>query len=139
MARDGLITVEARGYAGPEDLRGSALVIAATDKRDLNRRIALDAAAAGIPHNTADDPAHCSFFFPALVTRGDLVAGITTSGSCPGLAGRLRKELEGMWPEDWWKALEVLAAERQRLMQNPSEQNQKVLELLIENFLHTGA
>jgi siroheme synthase-like protein len=134
MARDGLITLKERGYAGPEDLRGSALVIAATDNRELNRRIALDAAEAGIPYNTADDPKSCSFFFPALVRRGELVAGITSSGACPGLTARLRKELEKMWPEDWSKALETLAAERRQLLESPSEQNQKALKELIAKF-----
>ena len=131
LSRDGLVSLEKRPYAGPEDLRGAALVIAATDDRELNRRIADDAA--GLLFNTVDDPERCSFFFPALVRRGELVAGITTSGSCPGLAGRLRKELEEAWPEDWEKALEALAAERRRLL-GTGQEAREAMEALIAQF-----
>jgi siroheme synthase-like protein len=136
LARDGLISLEKREYAGSEDIGGAVLVITATNDRELNRRIARDAGEAGIPVNTADDPESCSFFFPALVRRGELVAGISTSGSCPGLAARLRKELEEMWPDDWGKALEALAAERRRLMKTAGrrEQGRNALKALIAKF-----
>jgi len=133
LAENGSVSLEKREYAGPEDIGGAVLVIAATDDRELNRRIACDAVEAGIPVNTADDPESCSFFFPALVRRGELVAGLSTSGSCPGLAARLRKELEEMWPDDWGEALEALAAERRRLLGN-----REALEALIAKFPRIG-
>jgi siroheme synthase-like protein len=104
-----------RTYQGPEDLSGAALALAASGDRALNRRFARDAAAAGIPVNAADDPGACGFFFPAIVRRGGLVAGISTSGLCPRFAARLREELERSWPASWDEALEKLAAERQNL------------------------
>jgi siroheme synthase-like protein len=133
LAENGSLSLEKREYAGLEDIQGAVLVIAATNNRELNRRIARDAGEAGIPVNTADDPESCSFFFPALVRRGELVAGLSTSGSCPGLAARLRKELEEMWPEDWGKALEVLAAKRRRLLGN-----REALKTLIAKFPRIG-
>jgi siroheme synthase-like protein len=133
LAQGGLLSLEKREYAGPDDLRGAVMVIAATDDADLNRRIAQDAREAGIPINTADDPEACSFFFPALVRRGELVAGLSTSGSCPGLAARLRKELEQAWPEDWGEALKILAAERRRL-----RGNRRALETLSAKFPRFG-
>jgi hypothetical protein len=39
-----------------------------------------------------------------------------------------------MWPTDWGKALEVLAAERRQLLENPNEQNREALEELIAKF-----
>jgi siroheme synthase-like protein len=130
LARDGALSLEKREYAGPGDIRGAVLVIAATDNRELNRRIARDAREAGSPINTVDDPAFWSFFFPALVRRGELVAGISTSGACPGLAARLRRELEEAWPEYWGEALEALTSERRRLLGN-----REALKTLIAKFL----
>jgi siroheme synthase-like protein len=117
LAGDGLLDLKMREYAGAEDIREARLVIASAKDRELNRRVAADARKAGILVNTADDPELCGFFFPALVRRGELVAGITSSGSCPGLTARLRKELDESWPLDLEEALRTLKAERRRLRQ----------------------
>ncbi|MDR2494473.1 MAG: bifunctional precorrin-2 dehydrogenase/sirohydrochlorin ferrochelatase [Spirochaetaceae bacterium] len=105
----------ARGYDDPAALSGAALVIAATNCRALNARLAFDAGSLGIPVNVVDDPALCTFFFPALVRRGDAVAGVSTGGGCPALAGRLRKGIERLWSVDLGEALETLKTARQRL------------------------
>jgi siroheme synthase-like protein len=104
-----------RPYAGPDDLEGAKLVIAATGDREVNRRVSGDARARGIPVNVADDPEACTFFFPAIVRRGDLVAGISSSGLCPRFCARLRERLDKQWPPGWGEALETLGAERRRL------------------------
>jgi siroheme synthase-like protein len=65
--------------------------------------------------NVADDPALCTFFFPALVRRGDLVAGISSSGACPRLTARLRERLEKDWPANLGDSLDTLREERRRL------------------------
>jgi siroheme synthase-like protein len=109
------ITLLERPYGGPADMAGAALVLAATDNRDLNTRVAEDARAAGIPVNVADDPALCTFFFPALVRRGGMVAGLSSSGACPRLTARLRERLENDWPPNLGDSLESLTEERRRL------------------------
>jgi siroheme synthase-like protein len=109
------ITLLERPYGGPADMAGAGLVLAATNNRDLNARVAEDARAAGIPVNVADDPSLCTFFFPALVRRGDLVAGISSSGACPRLTARLRERLDQDWPANLGDSLEALREERLRL------------------------
>jgi siroheme synthase-like protein len=104
-----------RPYAGPDDLQDARLVIAATGDRELNHRVSRDARARGIPVNVADDPGASTFFFPAIVRRGDLVAGISTSGLCPRFCARLRERLEAQWPPGWAEVLKTLGAERQGL------------------------
>jgi siroheme synthase-like protein len=132
----GQLTVHRRAYAGSIEMDGAALVIAATDDRELNRRVARDANSAGIPVNVSDAPELCGFFFPALVRRGNLVAGISTSGDCPALAARLRRQLDEFWPQNLDKILEHLKAERQRLRQssNPGR-TLKRLDALITELL----
>jgi siroheme synthase-like protein len=132
----GGVTVLERSYKGPADIAASALVIAATDDRELNARVARDARSAGIPVNVSDNPALCGFFFPALVRRGELVAGISTSGGCPRLASRLRSRLEKDWPESLARTLARLRDERGRLKETvPPEEVPGRLDLLIDGFL----
>jgi siroheme synthase-like protein len=117
-----------RPYAGPDDLQGARLVIAATGDREVNHRVSRDAQARGIPVNVADDPGASTFFFPAIVRRGDLVAGISTSGLCPRFCARLRERLEKQWPSGWGETLKTLGAERRRL--RAAEGPEKTLPLL---------
>ena len=80
----------------PEDIPGAFLVIAATSDRAVNAALYAQCSALRIPVNTVDDPALCTFFFPALAMEGDLVAGISTGGKSPVLARYLRKEISAL-------------------------------------------
>jgi siroheme synthase-like protein len=119
-----------RPYGGPGDIENARLVIAATGDRETNRRVSRDARALGIPVNVADDPEICTFFFPAIVRRGELVAGLSSSGSCPRFTARLKQDLENRWPSFWGDALEALERERRRLRK--TESPEEVLRSLDE-------
>ncbi|MEJ2696892.1 MAG: bifunctional precorrin-2 dehydrogenase/sirohydrochlorin ferrochelatase [Candidatus Sulfobium sp.] len=73
------------------DLRGSFLVIAATDSEQINSRVARDAPALV---NVVDVPSECNFIAPSVVRRGPLTVAISTGGASPAMARTLRKELE---------------------------------------------
>jgi siroheme synthase-like protein len=115
LSQKGALTLRFRAYSGPGDLQVAALVIAATDRGELNRAVAQDARNGGILVNVVDDPEGCTFFFPALVRRGELVAGISTSGSCPRFSARLREQLDAILPPNLGAALELLRSERSRV------------------------
>ena len=53
----------------------------------------------GIPVNVVDTPELCTFFFPALIQRGDLTVSISTGGKSPGFSACLRKRLETQIPQ----------------------------------------
>jgi siroheme synthase-like protein len=133
LARDHEVILVRRPYAGPEDLSGARLVVAASNDRKANHRVSGDAQALGVPVNAADDPAACTFFFPAIVRRGDLVAGLSSSGRCPRFTARLKDELDRQWPAGWGEALEYLAAERKRLREGAAK-DADVLPLLDERI-----
>lgn len=76
------------------DLEGSVLVCAATDSREVNRRIYELATARGIPVNVADARDECSFIVPARIHREGLQIAISTGGSDPSRAAAVRRELE---------------------------------------------
>ncbi|AEF81492.1 precorrin-2 dehydrogenase/sirohydrochlorin ferrochelatase family protein [Leadbettera azotonutricia] len=136
LALEDAVTVLKRPYSGPEDIRGMRLVIAATSDKVINHRVSTDAQALGIPVNVADDPSACTFFFPAIVRRGDLVTGLSSSGHCPRFTARLKEELEEEWPEDWAEELQFLGEERRRLRkaQGP-EKTLPVIDELITRML----
>ena len=84
----------------PAHLDGQQLVIAATDRLDVNRAVADACRARGIPVNVVDTPALCSFIVPAIVDRSPLVLSISTGGAAPVLATRLRAQIEALLPAD---------------------------------------
>lgn len=91
------------------------LVIAALADREENARVSGACQARNIPVNVVDDPELCSFFFPALITRGALSVGISTAGKSPAAASLLRQRVEEQIPGrideilDWSQELRLQA------------------------------
>lgn len=82
----------------PDQLDGSALVIAATSDRVLNAHVSWEAQRRGIPVNVVDDPALCTFQVPAIVDRAPVLIAISTGGASPVLARWVRRRIEGFLP-----------------------------------------
>jgi precorrin-2 dehydrogenase len=114
LAAAGDLDWSARAYEHG-DLDGAALVVAATGAPEVNRRVAADARAAGIPVNVVDDPGDGTFTSLATLRRGDLVVAVGTSGRAPGLAGMLRRRLAGQLGPEWAALVELLGEVRERL------------------------
>lgn len=87
-----------RPYA-PGDLKGAALAIAATGDRAVNRQVGEDAKALGIPVSVADCEAECSFYFPAICTGENLVAGVVSTGKDHHRTARAAKEIRKVLEE----------------------------------------
>ncbi len=83
------VTVEERPFR-TTDLHGVALVIVATDDAALNRSVACDARNLGVLVNVVDCPALCSFILPATLKHGPVQVSVSTGGSSPSLARKLR-------------------------------------------------
>jgi siroheme synthase-like protein len=81
-----------REYRGA-DLDGMELAFAATDERRVNHQIAEDAKHRGIPVNVADDPGECDFIVPARIARGAVQVAVSTGGTDPARAARLRAKI----------------------------------------------
>ncbi|MDH4224363.1 MAG: bifunctional precorrin-2 dehydrogenase/sirohydrochlorin ferrochelatase [Deltaproteobacteria bacterium] len=87
-----------RGMYSPELLKGVALVFAATDDPALNKRITLQAQAAGLWANAVDQPEECRFYTPSVIRRGPFMVAVSSEGGFPGLVKALRQVLEGLLP-----------------------------------------
>ena len=97
------------------DIDGMLFVIGATDDEAVNGEISALCREKNIPVNIVDDPKKCTFFFPALVKRGEFVAGFSTGGGSPLAAQYIRKKVEDAVPDGFDKVVEVLSAVREQV------------------------
>lgn len=75
-------------------LQQATLVFAATDQHELNEQISCEALACGILVCNASSGEQGSFITPAIARGGELTVAISSGGGSPGLAKRLKQELE---------------------------------------------
>lgn len=74
--------------------------------------LAAHARALGVLVNVEDVPALCDFHNVAAIRRGDLLLTVSTAGRNPGLAARLRRDLEGRYGPEWSARTEALSRRR---------------------------
>lgn len=114
----------------PSDLRPRpSLVIAATNDREVNCNISMLCKKRHIPVNVADDPALCSFVFPALVQRGEFSAGISTGGASPTAAVYFKERLTELLPENLEELLIWLRSKRQAIQASIPEPERRAAVL----------
>lgn len=102
-----------------------ALVIAATNDEKTNQKISLFCRKNYIPVNVTDNPAQCSFLFPALVQQGSFSAGISTGGASPTAAVYYKERLQELLPENIDEILSWLESQRQLLKTVIPEQSKR--------------
>ena len=88
----------------PDHFTGAALVVAATGSREVNHRVAQFCRERRIPVNVADAPEECTFFFPAVVKKGDISIGVNTGGKSPTVSSQVRRDIEKAIP-DYYEAI----------------------------------
>jgi len=76
------------------------LVIAATNRSEVNKQIYSDAKRKNILINVADTPELCDFYLGGIVTKGNIKIAISTNGKSPTMAKRLRQYFEAIIPEE---------------------------------------
>ena len=111
---DGFVHWEQRPYR-EGDLEGAFIAIAATNVREVNRRIFEEAEERGVMLNAVDDPPNCSFIAPSIVQRGPVTLAISTGGVSPALARKLRESLQTSEALAWADLSSVMAVARSHL------------------------
>jgi uroporphyrin-III C-methyltransferase/precorrin-2 dehydrogenase/sirohydrochlorin ferrochelatase len=118
----------------PSDLDGARLVIVATARRAINRWIAKLSDSRDIPVNVVDDREASRFIVPAIVDRDPVLVAVSTGGTSPVLARRLRERLEALVPAKigefagWLQALRRPARRRLR----STDARRKFFEQLVD-------
>jgi uroporphyrin-III C-methyltransferase/precorrin-2 dehydrogenase/sirohydrochlorin ferrochelatase len=97
LADAGSVTLCRREFR-PGDLDGQGLVIGATGVAEADAEVSRAAQAAGVAVNIVDRPELSTFITPAIVDRDPVVVGISTGGTAPVLARRLRAAIETLLP-----------------------------------------
>jgi uroporphyrin-III C-methyltransferase/precorrin-2 dehydrogenase/sirohydrochlorin ferrochelatase len=80
------------------ELEGASLVIVATEDEALQARVSQAAQRRCLPVNVVDRPALSSFIMPAIVDRAPITIAISSGGTAPALARRIRAEIERSLP-----------------------------------------
>ena len=120
----------------PDDLDGARLVIVATSRRAVNRWIAALSEARNIPVNVVDDREASRFIVPAIIDRDPVLVAISTAGTSPVLARRLRERLEAVIPKKigdlavWLRALRHSARRRLR----NTDQRRRFFETIVDGL-----
>jgi len=100
------LTVRRESYSR-EQLDRATLVVAATDSREVNAQIAVDANARGKLVNITDYPDEGNFHTMALHRSGDITIAVS-SGGVPGAAARIRDAIAERFGARYEQAVSVL-------------------------------
>ena len=92
------------------DCQSFDLIFAATNNREVNAQIGLEARSNKIWCNIADDPRASDFHTQSVVRRGDIAIGISTGRLSPILARHLRERVAGVVGLEY-ELLQTLAAQ----------------------------
>ena len=97
------------------DVNNQALVVSATDDKDLNAIVSRLASAMNIPVNVVDSPDISSFIMPSIVDRSPLLIAISSGGRAPVLARIIRAKLETTIPSAYGKLAQIAGEYRQKV------------------------
>jgi len=137
QAREKRIALRLREFR-PADLDGAWMVIAATDARAVNRRIADEARRRRILCNVVDDPALCTFQAPSVARRGKLQIAVSTGGASPSLARDIRRKLQRHYGVAYETFVDGLYDLRRHLQARYPRQPERRREVA-ESFLRSDA
>lgn len=87
-----------------------------------------------------DQPAYSNAWLPALVSRGHLRCAVSTSGTAPALASRLRQDMEEVFDDTFVSFLDWLASVREKVQESEAdaEQRIKLLREAVSGFKMKG-
>jgi precorrin-2 dehydrogenase/sirohydrochlorin ferrochelatase len=111
MAERGEVTLLQKSYE-PGDLAGAFVVVAVTNDQQLIEAIWQETQQRGQPVNIVDVPRYCSFILPSVLRRGQLTVAVSTEGASPGMAKRIRQQLEEVFPRTYGAYVDLAALAR---------------------------
>lgn len=118
-----------------EDTHGFHLIIAATNDKETNAAIRLEASVAHLLVNDVTDPEGSNFHVPALVSRPPLMLAFGTSGEVPYLSHKLKAFFEDALHSDLGDDIERLKQCRISIIERAGNDT-KLKEQLISSELN---
>jgi siroheme synthase-like protein len=122
------------------DLHGAFLAIAATDDEAIQRAVAAEADSEKALLNVVDVPHLCTVTFPAIHRQGPLTVAVSSSGTSPGLARRLRDDLTHHVGAEYGILAGILGGLRARRPPGPARREMltRLLESPVLDWLREG-
>jgi precorrin-2 dehydrogenase / sirohydrochlorin ferrochelatase len=113
----------------------TALIFGTTNDREVNVRIYEAAAERRIPCNIADVPDLCTFIVPAVITQGDLMIAVSTGGSSPALAKRIREQLQQQYGPEYAEMTALMGELRKLVLRAgaSSDENKKIFHEIVDS------
>ena len=82
------------------DLANNDIVIAAINDPVISKQVVTDAKSKKILVNAADKPELCDFYLGSIVQKGNLKIAISTNGTSPTIAKRIKEVLNDTLPDE---------------------------------------
>jgi uncharacterized protein len=82
------------------DLANNDIVIAAINDPVISKQVVADAKSKKILVNAADKPELCDFYLGSIVQKGNLKIAISTNGTSPTIAKRIKEVLNETLPDE---------------------------------------
>ena len=116
------------------DLKNYQLVIAATDDKNVNAKIAMHCRVKNILVNAADDAQNCDFILPSIIDRSPVQIAVSTGGASPVLARMLRTKLENCTPASYGHLAKLIEDNRIKVKEKFStiDQRRKFWEQVLQ-------
>lgn len=92
---EAVLVIEQRTFDA-SDLDGTDMVLAITDDKELNTQIGTLCRERCIPVNVSHEKELCDFYFPGVVSKDDVVIGVTASGKDHSLARKVTEQIRAM-------------------------------------------
>jgi len=135
-AEQGRLTLHERPFEA-KDVKGAALLFAATDNPAVNLAV-YEAREPWQWINLADRPDLSTFVVPSTLQRGSLQVAVSTGGSYPGLAKKLRQQLEARIGDEYGAYVSFLGEMRAHILRLPLDEQrrrERLAALLDDRFL----
>ncbi|MAS82913.1 MAG: uroporphyrinogen-III C-methyltransferase [Legionellales bacterium] len=126
------------------DLASMEMVIAATDDREVNNKIAEHAKSKKIMINVVDNPDAGTFVMPSIIDRSPVIVAVSTGGASPVLTRLLRARLEILIPASYGKLASLISIFRETVKERfPSiDERRRFWEQLLQGpiaeLIYTG-
>lgn len=105
------VSVAVRAFE-ESDVENMALAVAATGDGQADLAVSAACRKRGIPVNCVDRPDCSTFFFPAVVRKGETVAAFSSGGKCPVAASIMRDRFSEIFPEEFYEKVSSLSERR---------------------------
>ncbi len=116
-----------------EYIKFSFIVVAATNNKEINKKVGIYCRENGKLVNVVDDINLSNYTVPSYIKRGDLLISISTGGKSPSLSKKIKDELKEKYDESYEEYINLLGIAREKIIKKYDviSERKKLLNSLI--------